>query len=39
MIKPELYDVVELTIDLPETKIQAGALGTIVEQYNERSRL
>lgn len=37
MIKPELLDVVELLIDLSETGLQAGALGTIVETYNDRA--
>ena len=32
-MKPELLDVVELLVDLPESAIQAGELGTIVETY------
>lgn len=35
MIKPELFDVVELLIDLPELEINAGELGTIVEEYDD----
>jgi hypothetical protein len=33
MIKPELFDVVELLIDLPEHNLQAGVRGAIVEDY------
>lgn len=33
MIKPELFDVVELLIDLPEHNLQAGVRGAIVEEY------
>lgn len=32
-MKPELLDVVELLVDLPEAALQAGELGTIVETY------
>ncbi|NJL89956.1 MAG: DUF4926 domain-containing protein [Coleofasciculaceae cyanobacterium SM2_1_6] len=35
MIKPELYDVIELLIDLPQVAIKAGQLGTIVDKHNE----
>jgi len=37
MIKPELFDVVELLIDLPDLEIKAGELGTIVEEHNDRA--
>ncbi|MEA5620878.1 DUF4926 domain-containing protein [Cronbergia sp. UHCC 0137] len=37
MSKPKLFDVVELLIDLPELEIQAGELGTIVEEYDDRA--
>lgn len=37
MIKPELFDVVELLIDLPDLEIKAGELGTIVEEHNGRA--
>jgi len=33
MIRPELFDVVELLIDLPEHNLQAGVRGAIVEEY------
>ncbi|WP_088891246.1 DUF4926 domain-containing protein [Leptolyngbya ohadii] len=33
MTKPELFDVVELLVNLPEQNLQAGAQGAIVEQY------
>ncbi len=29
----ELYDVVELAVDLPEDGLRAGAVGTIVDAY------
>ncbi|MFO0047137.1 MAG: DUF4926 domain-containing protein [Pseudanabaena sp.] len=37
MIKPELYDVIELLTDLPQVDIKAGQLGTIVEKHNENA--
>jgi phage terminase Nu1 subunit (DNA packaging protein) len=37
MIKPELFDVIELLIDLPDLEIKAGELGTIVEEHNGRA--
>jgi hypothetical protein len=33
MIQPELFDVVELLIDLPELNLRAGVQGAIVECY------
>jgi len=36
-MKPELLDVVELLVDLPESALQAGELGTIVETYGTRA--
>lgn len=35
MIKPELFDVVELLVDLPAHNLRAGAQGVIVHQYRE----
>lgn len=35
MIKPELLDVVELLVELPDTNAQPGELGTIVEVYSD----
>lgn len=29
----KLFDVVELAVDLPEDGLQAGAVGTIVDEY------
>lgn len=29
----KLFDVVELTVDLPEDGLKAGAVGTIVDEY------
>ena len=37
MIKPELFDVVEFLVDLPDLEIKAGELGTIVEEHNGRA--
>lgn len=34
-MKPELLDVVELLVDLPECSLPAGELGTIVEVYDD----
>ncbi|MBD2427565.1 DUF4926 domain-containing protein [Phormidium sp. FACHB-1136] len=36
-MKPELLDVVELLVDLPEAALQAGELGTIVETYGTQA--
>lgn len=33
-MKPELLDVVELLVDVPECRLPAGELGTIVEVYD-----
>jgi hypothetical protein len=35
MIKAELFDTVELLVDLPEHQLHAGAQGAIVQAYNE----
>lgn len=37
MIKPELFDVIELLTDLPQVDIKAGQLGTIVEKHDENA--
>ena len=37
MIQPELLDVVELLVDLPDVQLQAGDQGTIVEEYEDRA--
>ncbi|MFK8183410.1 MAG: DUF4926 domain-containing protein [Phormidesmis sp.] len=34
MHKPELFDVIELLIDLPAQNLSSGAQGTIVEAYS-----
>ncbi len=34
MIKPDLFDVIELLVNLPEYNLQAGEQGTIVECYS-----
>lgn len=35
MINPELFDLVELLVDLPEHNLTRGEQGTIVEDYND----
>ena len=35
MQKPDLFDVVELLIDLPNQDLQAGARGAIVDVYDD----
>jgi Domain of unknown function (DUF4926) len=37
MTQPELFDVVELLIDLPEYNLRAGVQGAIVECYQENN--
>jgi hypothetical protein len=37
MKNPELFDVVELLVNLPEAGLQLGAQGAIVEQYPDQS--
>lgn len=35
MINPELFDTVELLVDLPEIQLRAGTQGAIVQAYGE----
>ena len=35
MTEPELFDVIELLVDLPEDNLHAGAKGAIVECYDD----
>ncbi|MGL5808200.1 MAG: DUF4926 domain-containing protein [Xenococcaceae cyanobacterium] len=35
MIEPELFDIVELLVDLPEHNLRAGIQGAIVECYQD----
>jgi hypothetical protein len=35
MLQPELYDTVELLIDLPEYNLKAGMRGALIDQYND----
>ncbi|NJN22929.1 MAG: DUF4926 domain-containing protein [Leptolyngbya sp. RL_3_1] len=35
MIKPDLFDVVELTVDVPQHNLQAGDRGSIVEKHTD----
>lgn len=37
MISPELFDIVELLVDMPEANLRAGDRGAIVEQHSERA--
>lgn len=34
MIQPQLFDTIELLVDLPEYQLRAGAVGAIVELYH-----
>jgi Domain of unknown function (DUF4926) len=35
MIEPQLFDVIELLVDLPEFNLRLGARGAIVECYSD----
>lgn len=37
MIQPQLFDTIELLVDLPEQHLRAGALGAIVEAYGDNA--
>lgn len=37
MIQPELFDIVELLVDLPEYNLRAGTQGAIVESYQNNA--
>ncbi len=37
MNQPELFDIVELLVDLPKDELQVGAQGTIVECYGDNA--
>ncbi|MEG4799272.1 DUF4926 domain-containing protein [Microcoleus sp. ARI1-B5] len=37
MIQPELFDVVELLVNLPEDRLHSGDKGAIVECYSDRT--
>ena len=37
MTQPELFDVVELLVDLPEHNLRAGVQGAIVECYQDNN--
>lgn len=37
MTKPELFDVIELLVDLPEDELRAGTRGAIVECYDHNN--
>lgn len=37
MTQPELFDVVELLVDLPEFNLRAGIQGAIVECYRDNN--
>lgn len=37
MTEPELLDVIELLVDLPEDNLRTGVRGTIVECYNDNN--
>jgi hypothetical protein len=33
----DIYDVIELTVDIPEKNLRAGLQGTIVHKYNDQT--
>ncbi len=37
MNQPELFDIVELLVDLPEDNLNIGIQGTIVECYDDNT--
>ncbi|MEL6384107.1 MAG: DUF4926 domain-containing protein [Cyanobacteria bacterium J06626_18] len=37
MISPELFDIVELLVDIPEANLRAGDRGAIVEQHTNKA--
>jgi Domain of unknown function (DUF4926) len=37
MIEPDLFDVVELLVDVPESNLRAGDRGSVVEKYSDRA--
>ena len=37
MTKPELFDIIELLVDVPEYNLKVGTQGTIVECYEDQS--
>jgi hypothetical protein len=37
MMKPKLFDVVEMLVNLPELGLQVGDRGAIVEEYSDRA--
>jgi hypothetical protein len=37
MITPELFDIVELLVDVPDTKLRAGDRGAIVDKHSNKA--
>jgi hypothetical protein len=37
MIEPDLFDVVELLVDVPESNLRAGDRGAVVEKYSDQA--
>lgn len=37
MTKPELFDIIELLVDVPEYNLKVGTQGTIVKCYEDQS--
>lgn len=37
MIEPDLFDVIELLVDVPESNLRAGDHGAVVEKYSDRA--
>lgn len=36
MIEPDLFDVIELLVDVPKSNLRAGNRGAVVEKYGDR---
>jgi Domain of unknown function (DUF4926) len=37
MIEPDLFDVIELLVDVPESNLRAGDRGAVVEKHSNRA--
>jgi hypothetical protein len=37
MIQPQLFDTIELLVDLPAEQLRSGAFGSIVEDYGDNT--
>jgi Domain of unknown function (DUF4926) len=37
MMKPDLFDVIELLVDVPESNLRAGDRGAVVEKHSDQA--